>query len=108
MTPEIELDVASARSCHRCDKPLMLVVRTSHPLTLADGSRVTGTRGVGLCAGCDRDVPDAQGLLAFFTVHENVTDATVTSVAALLAEWVDRVTHHPTRCEVDVSDEVDT
>ena len=85
----------------------MLVARTSHPLTLADGSQVDGTRSVGLCAGCDRDAPDAQGLLAFFTVHETVTDETMTSVAALLAEWIDRVTHHPTLGEPDISDEID-
>jgi hypothetical protein len=42
---------------------------------------------VGLCPVCDRDDPRAQGLLAFFAVHETVTDATVESVAALLEEW---------------------
>jgi len=83
----------------------MLVARTSHPLTLADGFQVEGTRGVGLCAGCDRDAPDAQGLLAFFAVHETVSDETVTSVAVLLAEWVDRVAHHPTLYEQEISDE---
>jgi Family of unknown function (DUF6300) len=108
VSPEIEVDVAGGRCCHRCDKPLMLVARTSHPLTLADGSRVEGTRSVGLCAGCDRDTPDAQGLLAFFAVHETVTDETVSSVAALLAEWVDRVAHHPTLREQATGDEVDT
>jgi hypothetical protein len=108
VSPEIEVDVAGGRCCHRCDKPLMLVARTSHPLTLADGSRVEGTRSVGLCAGCDRDTPDAQGLLAFFAVHETVTDETVSSVAALLAEWVDRVAHHPTLREQATGDEIDT
>jgi hypothetical protein len=32
----------------------------------------------------------------------------VTSVAALLAEWVDRVAHQPIQCEHDTGDEVDT
>jgi hypothetical protein len=45
---------------------------------------------VGLCPVCDRDDPRAQGLLAFFAVHETVTDATVESVAALLEEWTRR------------------
>jgi Family of unknown function (DUF6300) len=108
VTPEIEVCVASGRSCHRCDEPFMLVARMSHPLTLADGSQVEGTRSAGLCAACDRDVPDAQGLLAFFAVHETVTDETLTSVAALLSEWVDRVAHHPTLREQNISDEIDT
>jgi hypothetical protein len=84
----------------------MLVARTSHPLTLADGFQVEGTRGVGLCAGGDHDAPDAQGPLAFFAVHETVTDETVTSVTALLTEWVDRVARDPTLCEQDIRDEI--
>jgi hypothetical protein len=105
---EIEVCVAGGQCCHRCDEPFMLVARMSHPLTLADGSEVGGTRGAGLCATCDRDAPDAQGLLAFFTVHETVTDETVTSVAALLAEWVDRVAYQPILRERDIGDEIDT
>lgn len=54
-----------------------------------------GTRGIGLCARCDNDDPVAHGLLAFFAVHETITDTTVESAAALIDEWTRRVAVRP-------------
>lgn len=69
----------------------MLHARVPHILSRADGSGVGGTRGAVLCGGCDRDDPDAQGLLAFFALHETVTDETLSSVTALIRDWAERV-----------------
>jgi hypothetical protein len=79
----------------------MLVARLPHTLTRSDDSRVEGSRRIGLCSRCDREDPEAQGLLAFFAVHEAVTDATMPSVAELLAEWTDRVAARQTRSQLD-------
>lgn len=77
-----------------------------YQFTRADGSVVHGTRGVGLCPVCDRDDPDTQGVLAFFAVHESVTDETVASAAELLAEWAERVARR-TREAGDLQREID-
>jgi len=104
---EIEVDVRCGRPCHRCDGPLMLLAQVPHILTGSDGSYVEGTRGVGLCVACDRHDPDAQGLLAFFAVHETVTDDTIHSIATLLQEWIGRVADRRALCEQEIRDEVD-
>ena len=44
-----------------------------------------------LCPSCDRDDPAAQGLLAFFAVHQAVADDELLSVAVLITEWIDRI-----------------
>jgi hypothetical protein len=104
---EIEVDVGIGRPCHRCAGVLVLLARIPHRLTSTDGSHVDGTRDVGLCAGCDRHDRDAQGLLAFFAVHETVTDATVHSVAALIDEWLGRVADRQPSRDREVREEVD-
>jgi hypothetical protein len=104
---EIEVDVGSGRPCHRCNEVLILLAQVPHVLIGSDGSHVAGTRGVGLCAACDRHDPDAQGLLAFFAVHETVTDETVHSIASLLNEWIGRVADRRASSEREIRDEVD-
>lgn len=84
----VEINAGGVGSCHRCgDAELLLVTRVPHTITGVEGVPVAGTRGVGLCATCDRDDPDAQGVLAFFAVHEAVADDSVDTVAQLLDEW---------------------
>lgn len=58
-----------------------------------------------MCAACDRDDPDSQGVLAFFALHETVTDDTVASAAALIDEWAHRVDHRPSGNVQEESDE---
>jgi uncharacterized protein DUF6300 len=102
---DIEVDIGIGRSCHRCDGALVLLAQVPHSLTSSDGSHVEGTRGVGLCAACDRHDPDAQGLLAFLAVHETVTDETVHSIASLIDELVDRVVNRRASGEQEIRDE---
>jgi hypothetical protein len=64
-------------------------------ITRDNSTTADGTRGVGLCASCDRDDSDAQGVLAFFVLHETVTDETVSSAAVLIDEWAQRVARRP-------------
>jgi hypothetical protein len=56
----------------------------------ADGQSVTAARTVALCPSCHRDDPAAQGVLAFFTVHERITQDTVKEAGAVIREWIDR------------------
>lgn len=81
--------------CHRCDGPLILIARVPHTLNGADGQSLDGTRGIGLCQACDSTDPDAQGVLAFFTLHSHVGDEQVQEAAALITEWARRVQQRP-------------
>ena len=84
--------------CHRCTGPVTLLAQVSHHLTASGGASV-GHRTIGLCPTCDHDDPDAQGILAFFAVHETVTDDNLPTVAQLIEEWTtraaSRTTAHP-------------
>ena len=91
----VEFAVSDGLVCHRCDGPLLLVARVPYALVGTDGLLLEGTRGIGLCPRCDSADRDAQGLLAFFAVHQRVTDATVGSAAALIDEWARRVQQRP-------------
>lgn len=81
--------------CHRCEGPALLSVLVPHRMQLPSGGEATGRRTVVLCPRCDRDDPAAQGVLAFFTVHERITHETVESAGAVLREWITHVTEHP-------------
>lgn len=104
---EIEVDVGIGRPCHRCDGALILLAQVPHGLTSSDGSRIEGTRSVGICAVCDRHDRDAQGILAFFAVHETVTGDTLDSLVSLIDELVGRVARRWASGEREIGDEVD-
>lgn len=85
----MDVDLRDDLSCHRCQGPLLLVVRVPHSFVPTHDERVDGTRGVGLCPACDRDDPSAQGPLAYFALHETIEDET--EVVSLIEEWAVRV-----------------
>ncbi len=106
--PEIQVESTGELICHRCGGPLVLTVRIPHSFTRADGHVVSGQRAVGLCLRCDRDDLAAQGVLAFFTVHEAITEDTVRQVGPVLMEWITHLTAHPpTACtDTDLDEEI--
>lgn len=105
--PEIQVDSTGELVCHRCAGPLVLTVRMPHSFIRADGHVVSGQRAVGLCVRCDRDDAAAQGVLAFFTVYEEITEDTVHDVGPVLMEWVNHLVAHPPACtDTDLDDEI--
>lgn len=91
MTAPLDVDT-DAGACHRCLGDLCLRLKVTTP-----GDPPT-VRIVPLCRRCDVDVPEAQGLLAFFTLHPAVDVGTVAVFATLAAEWL---THLPPPRTVD-------
>lgn len=78
-----------------------------YSFTRADGQVVSGQRTVGLCVRCDRDDMAAQGVLAFFTVYEKITEGTVRAVGPVLMEWIHHLTAHPPGCpDTDLDEEI--
>ena len=92
LSPDIE--VRPHLPCPRCDGELLFSVR--HPVQEAwGGIPVRGCRTATLCPHCHKDAPEAQGLLAFFAVHERITEHTLRDVTGVLQEWLDYVTANP-------------
>lgn len=105
--PEIQVESTGDLTCHRCAGPLVLTVRIPHSFTRADGHVVSGQRAVGLCVRCDRDDVAAAGVLAFFTVYEEITEDTVHDVGPVLMEWINHLVAHPPACtDTDLDEEV--
>lgn len=104
---DIQVETTGDLTCHRCEGPLLLAVQVPHSFTRADGHVVSGQRTVGLCERCDREDPAAQGVLAFFTVHEAITEDTVHDSGPVLVEWMNHVqTHSPVYTDTDLDEEI--
>jgi len=84
--PQIEL--RPAPPCPVCGGALLLAARVPVLVGWMDGQSVPSYRTVTLCPHCHRDTPAAQGLLAFFAVHERITHDTVPTAAALIRQWM--------------------
>ncbi|MGV9679174.1 DUF6300 family protein [Nocardia sp. NPDC003482] len=82
--------------CHRCGRPALLTARVPHRFQRDDGTVVEGARTVVLCSVCDGGDPDAQGVLAFFALHESVDSDNVESAGSLIGEWIDAMAARPT------------
>ncbi|ASO21849.1 hypothetical protein FHR81_003499 [Actinoalloteichus hoggarensis] len=111
MTDGVEVD-PTRDTCHRCGGPLLLSVRIPHSITGRGGGgerfEVRGRRTVPLCARCDRDDPGAMGVIAFFTVHETISDETVQAAAPVLRQWIDEaVANPPVYTDADLDAEID-
>ncbi|MGQ0717047.1 MAG: DUF6300 family protein [Pseudonocardiales bacterium] len=105
MTP-IEVNRAQL-SCHRCLQPPLLAVRVPHSFARPDHVEVRGWRTVPLCPRCDRDDPAAQGVLAFFTVYETITEDNVRDAGAVLHQWIEHIAAHPPTCtDADLNEEI--
>jgi hypothetical protein len=87
---EVRVEVGGALVCPRCFGDAYLSARVPHRMELSDGGTVRGYRTVVLCPDCDRDNPNAGGVLAFFAMHERIDPGTVQEAAPLIEEWVQR------------------
>lgn len=84
------MEVGGALVCPRCSGEAYLSARVPHRMALSGGGTVRGYRTVVLCPDCDRDNPNASGVLAFFAMHERIDPGTVQEAAPLIEEWVQR------------------
>lgn len=102
------IDVNRAHiSCHRCMQSLLLAVRVPHSFARPDHVEVHGWRTVPLCPRCDCDDSAAQGVLAFFTVHETITEDNVYDAGAVLRQWIEHIAAHPPMCtDADLNEEI--
>jgi hypothetical protein len=67
--------------CRRCGQRLLLTATVPVP------DRPT-LRPLALCSRCHAHDPAAQGLLAWFAIHDTITAEALPQVQALAAEWV--------------------
>lgn len=86
----------------------MLLFELRHPVTETwNGQSITGTRTVTLCPSCHRDDPAAQGVLAFFALHERITADSLDDAAPLIDEWIHHVISNPsTYTDADLDDDI--
>lgn len=99
---DIEVALCEA-TCHRCDGPLLASIRVPHQFCRADGGVVEGLRTVTLCRHCDGEDPSAQGVFAFFALHERIESEHVREAGDLLREWIDAVLARPAPSLEDLS-----
>jgi hypothetical protein len=89
---EVEIRLHYHRVCHRCDGELLLSARARVTIDWVEGQRIPSRRTVTLCPQCHRDLPEAQGLLAFFALYSQLTRETVREATVLIREWLSTVT----------------
>lgn len=94
--PRIELH--PSLPCRICGSELLFAARVPTQVEWTGGQSVTGSRTVMLCPRCHRNDPAAQGVLAFFSVHERITHETVREAGAVIREWIERATANPPTC----------
>jgi hypothetical protein len=105
MDVEIVLSRTADLNCHRRGRGLLLSVQIPATMSTPEGD-VTGRRTVELHR-CDRDDPAAQGVLAYFTVHERIEKATVGTGGLLVREWIDYISANPPACtDADLDDDI--
>ncbi|MGH3567180.1 MAG: DUF6300 family protein [Pseudonocardia sp.] len=103
--PRIELH--SSLPCHLCGGKLLFAARVPMQVEWIHGQSVAGARTVTLCPRCHRDDPAAQGVLAFFTVHECITQETVSEAGAVIREWIERATKDsPVYTDEDLDEDI--
>ncbi|XVQ85345.1 DUF6300 family protein [Microbispora siamensis] len=78
---------AEPPECGRCGQEGILSARVPHHLVNARNETVPGTGIVVLCPRCDIGQPEAGALIAWFTVHGEVTSENVEQVAELIDAW---------------------
>ncbi|QHY95702.1 hypothetical protein SSPS47_11290 [Streptomyces sp. S4.7] len=86
---EYEIRLSQTPPCGHCDQPTLLTAAFPSPMTNARGDGVKGLCEVALCRTCDYGEPAANGLLAFFTVHERLDEVDLWTFNELVVAWVD-------------------
>lgn len=86
---EYEIRLSQTPPCGRCNGPTLLTATFASTMTNARGEEVPGLREVALCRPCDYGEATADGLLAFFTVHERLDEADLWTFNELVVAWVE-------------------
>lgn len=97
---EIHLRLADPPPCAPCGGPSLLLVRFPNSWTNASGDSVGGVREAVLCPACDRGKPDADTLLALFTVDDQIDFDNMKTFGGLVAAWVESL--RQTTVDLDV------
>ncbi|MEU6261719.1 DUF6300 family protein [Saccharopolyspora shandongensis] len=107
MTKQPEVERTPQQRCVRCGSPILAAVTVPvHDSRPTASRRVTDT----VCPTCDRHhpAPEVQGVIAYFTLNERVTDYEVEGAGQVLAEWARYVVAHPpTYTSDDLDDEIE-
>ena len=85
---DIEIAVGPPRECPRCGREGLLTIDRPHGWSNARGEQVTGTVSTVLCAVCDHHAPGVGPLIAFLTVHEQISTDLVDQFAAYVDTWI--------------------
>jgi hypothetical protein len=90
--PGIELvEARTPAHCPRCGSEVLLTARVPHSWLNNRGDIAQGTGKVILCPSCGADDPLAGPLVAFFSVHGQVTSDTADEFTDLLNSWITQV-----------------
>ncbi|MGH3621926.1 MAG: DUF6300 family protein [Sciscionella sp.] len=90
--PDIQLH--PSLPCQMCGGELLFAVQISVREDWS-GQSIAGYRTATLCPHCHRNDPAAQGVLAYFTVHERITEDTLHDAAPVIRQWLDHVVANP-------------
>lgn len=88
---EIDVQVEEPPACGVCGQPTLLRVSFPSAWDNSRGQEVRGRREALLCPQCERGVPAAENLLAFFAVDGQLDMANVEVFADLVGAWVEVV-----------------
>lgn len=99
--PNPEIEVRPSLPCPMCGGELLFAARVPIP------NIERGYRTATLCPTCHRDTPAAQGVLAFFAVHERITTDTLRDATGVIQQWIDHIIQNPpTYSTEDLDDDI--
>lgn len=102
----VEIETGDVQ-CHRCQQPALLSAGIPHRMQLPGGTWAAGRRTVVLCPRCDWNDPAAQGVLAFFTLYEQIDQGTVESAGKLLRQWIAHIVNAaPAYTDDDLNEDI--
>jgi len=84
----IDIAVGPPRNCPRCGRESLLTIDRPHGWSSTRGEQATGTDPSVLCALCHHQAPGAGPLIAFLTVHEEITVELVDQFASYVHTWI--------------------
>jgi hypothetical protein len=105
---EVEVqDESSKVPCGRCGGEIYLWVKVPRTWELSDGRTTEGGwRAVQLCPRCDASWPSAQGILAYFVMHDGrFVDTNLEAFVEVLTAWLDDLPPFHARADEIASEE---
>jgi uncharacterized protein DUF6300 len=93
---ELELNPdAETPRCPTCGEPGLMSALVPYEMLNERGESVPGKAVAVLCATCDIDDGTAGPLIAFFTVHGQITDETLAQATPLITAWAETARPKP-------------